>query len=105
MAAGRKTGHADAFNSPLLPFAADDPERALRILQWPARRFFLRFTCSPRNAVLEDNARDADRVQPRRDLFSFEFPIKIPISSTRTNEHRRPARFAFRRAIDRDRRL
>src|SRR2546430_12401925 len=103
MAAGGKTEHADALrvNAPLLCVAAHKAERTLRV--WQRRRVFLQ-TLPLRHAILQEDAGDADRIEPLAHLRPFQVQREDVVAAARTNNHGRARVPVRRRTIDGDRR-
>src|SRR5262249_18857475 len=102
--ARREARNADALgiNAPVLGFAAHQADRPLGVLERAAGRYAFGLIRPPRHAVLEDDPGHAQRIQPRRHLFAFQFPIQVPISAARTNDDGRAAILLLRGPIDRD---
>src|SRR5207253_9581043 len=90
VAARRKSHHADPLrmDAPLAGFAPDQADGALGILERAARRLSLGFIGVAGNAVLEDDAGDANRVQPGGDFLALKLPVEVPVPASWTNQHR-----------------
>src|SRR5438093_13233702 len=91
MPARREADHADAMRikAPLVRLAADEADRPLSILERTKRRLALHVTGTARTAVLENDSRHTQRVQPVRDFLPFDIPAEVVVSATGTDQHGR----------------
>src|SRR6185437_13982337 len=90
---------------PLLGLAAYQTQRALSILQRTERRFVLGLIGTARHTVFQDDAGDANRVEPLRNLGAFEIPGEYVVAAARTDHDRRAGVFLLGGTIDGERRL
>src|SRR5437868_7738941 len=104
MTACRKAHHADPLrvDAPLPGFAADQTHGALRILKRATGGLALGLVRAARHAVLQDDTRHAERIDPGSHFLAFELPVKVPVAAARTDQHCGAAIVSLCRAIDRD---
>src|SRR5688572_11006204 len=104
MATRRETDDADApgIDAPLASSAAHQADGALRILKRAPGRFAFGFIGTARHAVFQDNACDANGIEPGSDFFAFELPKKVPIAAAGADQDRRSAVLVLKRSMEGD---
>src|SRR5713101_5955916 len=104
VAARREAEDADSVrvDPPLRRPAPHQTDRPLRVQQWTRSGQRLGLTWTTRHAILEHEARHTERVEPSRNLFAFQVPGQIPVTSARTDEDRRPGVLVLGRPEDGD---
>src|SRR5262245_38159176 len=104
MPARREADHAQApgIDAPLVGFTADQSEGALGILEGTSSRLPLNIIGAARYAVLEEDAGDAEGIEPFGHLFAFQLPEQVPVTSARTDQHRSAGVLLLGRPINGD---
>src|SRR5262249_16838013 len=99
---GGEADDADALgvDAPLLGLAADQADGPLGVLQRPAGRLAPGVVGAARHAVFQDDAGDAERVQPGGDLLALELPEQVPVAATGADEDGRADVPVLRGAVD-----
>src|SRR5437867_1652645 len=90
MAARREPDHADALgiDAPFRGAVAHEADRALSILERASGRLTFGLIGAARHTVLQDDAGDANGVEPGSYLFAFELPVQVPVAAARAYQHR-----------------
>src|SRR3954454_23868749 len=107
MASGRETDHADSLgiDCPIGRLAANKADGPLGVEQRPWRWVGTNFARPTWDAVLENDAGDADGIQPGRNFFAFQFPKQVPVATTRADDHGRAGVLGVGGTVNRERRL
>src|SRR5437660_825299 len=90
--------HADLLRvgAPLLRLAPHQADSSLSVLERTGGRHSLDVARPARTAILEDDASDADRVEPGGDFFALDVPAQVVIAAAGTDQHRRSGVFVLR---------